>query len=104
MQTISDLWNGNLAPCAHCGSHDPEANRLLTLLERNRESLYKGLTQEQKDDFQKYIDCSEAYLLRMMELAFCAGFSLGSRLSAESGLFAQIPGRFAFTSSIWYNT
>jgi len=84
MQTISDLWSGNIAPCEHCGSHDSEANRLLDLIERNREALHKGLTQAQKETFQKYIDCSEEYLLRMMELAFCDGFCLGNRLATES--------------------
>ena len=24
MHTIKDLWNGNIAPCEHCGSHNPE--------------------------------------------------------------------------------
>lgn len=83
-QTITDLWNGNIAPCEHCGSHDTEANRLNALMERNREHLREGLTAAQKEIFQKYIDCSEDYLLRMLELAFCDGFCLGSRLVMES--------------------
>lgn len=83
-QTILDLWNGNIAPCEHCGSHDREANHLIGLMERNRENLLDGLTQAQKDVFQKYIDCSEEYLLRMLELAFCDGFCLGSRLTTEA--------------------
>lgn len=83
-QAIYDLWNGNIAPAEHCGSHDPEANRLTDLIERNREKLCVGLTAAQKEMFEKYIDCSEEYLLRMMELAFCDGFCLGSRLVTES--------------------
>lgn len=83
-QTISDLWSGNIAPCEHCGSHDSEANHLLCLMERNRDNLCAGLTAVQKETFQKFIDCSEEYTLRMMELAFCDGFSLGCRLTAES--------------------
>ena len=84
LQTISDLWNGNIAPCDSCGAHDPEANQLIRLMERNRETLRSGLTAAQTETFQKYIDCSEEYLLRMMELAFCDGFCLGSRLSVEA--------------------
>lgn len=83
-QTIYDLWNGNIAPAEHCGAHDPEANHLTDLIERNREKLCVGLTAAQKEVFEKYIDCSEEYLLRMMELAFCDGFCLGSRLVTES--------------------
>lgn len=83
MQTIMDLWNGNIAPCEHCGAHDEDANQLIGLMERNRERLCADLTEAQKETFQKYIDCSEEYLLRMLELAFCEGFSLGGKLIAE---------------------
>ena len=83
-QTIAELWNGNIAPCEHCGSHDPEANQLIGLIERNREAVYAGLTVVQREAFQKYIDCSEEYLLRMAELAFCDGFCLGAKLAKES--------------------
>ena len=84
MQTIIDLWNGEIAPCEYCGSHDPEANKLLSQMEQSRETLRTGLTEAQKERFQKYIDCSEDYLIRMMELAFCEGFSLACRLTVES--------------------
>jgi len=82
--TISDLWNGNIAPCEHCGSHDTKANHLISLIERNREDLFKSLTAAQAETFQKYIDCCEEYLLRMLELAFYEGFSLASKLTIES--------------------
>lgn len=82
--TISDLWNGNIAPCEHCGAHDADANRLVGSMEHSREALWEGLTAAQKELFQKYIDCSEDYLLRMLELAFCEGFSLGSKLITEA--------------------
>lgn len=83
MQTIIDLWNGNIAPCEHCGAHDSEANHLVSLMERNRETLREGLTASQIEMFQKYIDCSEEYLLRMLELAFCDGFCVGGKLVME---------------------
>jgi len=81
---ISDLWNGNIAPCEHCGSHDPAVKELVGLMERNRENLSRGLTAAQMETFQKYIDCSDEYLLCMLELAFSDGFSLGSRLAVEA--------------------
>lgn len=84
MQTIVDLWNGNIAPCEHCGSHDSEANRLIALMERNRATLCMGLTNAQTETLQKYIDCSEEYLFRMQELAFYEGFCLGSKLAVET--------------------
>lgn len=84
MQTISDLWNGNIAPVEHCGAHDTTANRLLSLMNRTGESLCKDLPDVQKAAFHKYADCAEDYMLRMMELAFFEGFSLASRLMTES--------------------
>ena len=83
-ETIINLWNGNIAPCEHCGAHDPAVNKLIGLMERNREKLCKGLTEAQMELYQKYIDCSEEYLLRMLELAFSDGFCLGSKLAMES--------------------
>ena len=80
-QVIKDLWNGNLAPVEHCGLHDPAVNNLIGLIERNRKILSGGLTEAQMEVFQKYLDCTEEYLLCMMELAFCDGFSLGSKLT-----------------------
>ena len=83
MYTILDLWNGKITPFEHCGTHDSEATHLLGLMERNREALREGLTASQMEIFQKYIDCSEDYLLRLLELAFCDGFCLGGKLVME---------------------
>lgn len=82
-KTLEDLWYGNIAPSEHFGSHDAEANHLITLAERNRERLCTGLTPEQAELLQKYIDSSDAYSLRMQLLAFCDGFSLAGKLMAE---------------------
>ena len=84
LETITDLWNGNIAPCEHCGVHDPEVKHLLGLRERTREALCGGLTAAQAEILQKYIDCTEEYIFRMMELAFCDGFCLGSKLATEA--------------------
>ena len=83
-QTIIDLWNGNLAPVEHCGARDPMVREQVSRIERHRETLGRGLTQAQAETFQKYMECSEAYLLRMLELAFRDGFCLGSRLGIET--------------------
>lgn len=82
-QTIAELWYGNIAPCEYCGAHDPEANQLTVLLDRHYDALREGMTAAQGETLQKYADCWEEYLLHMMELAFCDGFTLGSRLAAE---------------------
>ena len=81
-----ELWNGDIAPVEHCGEHDTQANYLNCLIERNQESLWAELTADQKQLFQKYIDYSEKYWLRMMELSFYDGFRIGGRLVMEIGL------------------
>lgn len=83
-RTIEDLWSGNLAPCEHCGTHDPEINALFVLLQRNKDALSKDLSVPQQEILSKYIDCWDEYLSLMSEHAFCEGFSLASRLLTES--------------------
>lgn len=84
MQTIIDLWYGNIAPCEHCGSHDSKLNKLIGQIERHREDLIKCIAPAEFDTFQKYIESSDAYWLRMLELTFSEGFCLGSKLAIES--------------------
>lgn len=83
-QTIISLWNGNLSPSEFCGKHDMEAEYLLQLRERNAHKLIAELTVEQHNTFQKFADCCDEYCMRMLELAFCEGFKLGTRLAVES--------------------
>lgn len=82
-KTLEDLWYGNIAPSEHFGSYDAEANHLITLAERNRERLCTGLTSEQAELLQKYVDSSDEYALRMQLLAFRDGFRLAGQLMAE---------------------
>ena len=84
MHTITDLWNGNIAPGEHCGAHDPQVNKLFGLMRRSGDALCDELTEAQKEIFEKYADCAEEYLFRMMELAFEEGYCLGSRLLIEA--------------------
>ena len=81
--TISDLWNGNIAPVEHCGSHDLKANMLIGMVEQQKEALIDSLTNTQLEIFRRFLNCSEDYLFRMQELAFCEGFTLGSKLAME---------------------
>ena len=83
-ETITDLWNGDIAPVEHCGVHDSKANHLMHLMAKNREALREELSETQKEKYQVFLDVSQDYLLRMMELSFCDGFCLGIRLAMES--------------------
>lgn len=83
-RTIEDLWNGNIAPCERCGAHDPEISDLLALMWRNKQKLNSTMSAQQQEDFEKYTDCSDEYVLRITEHAFCEGFCLACKLLTES--------------------
>lgn len=84
LDAIEALWNGELSFNEHCGAHDPEANRLVGLIGKSRDGLWEGLSEEQRDLFQTYIDQSEDYTGRMMGLAFRDGFAIGVQLLVDS--------------------
>lgn len=81
---ISELWNGRGALADNCGTQTTEMKQLINLLERNRESLFKNMTEQQKELFEKYIDCQEEYLFLLTESAFCRGFCYASKLWGEA--------------------
>ena len=84
MDTIEELWDGNLAPGEHCGVGDPEIENLNNLMEWNREQLVQVLGPQQKALLEKYTDCMDEFTLRMTACAFREGYCLGSRLMAEA--------------------
>lgn len=82
--TITDLWRGDLAPCDQCGAQNPQINRIHILLEQHQQSLCGTLTPEQRLLFERFVDCGQDYLIRLMEQAFCDGFSLSSGLLIDA--------------------
>ena len=82
--TITDLWYGNIIPFDKCGAHDSQTSQLAALMERNKEALRSTCTAQQQTLLEKYIACSDDYLLRMMEQAFFSGFSLSAKLLTEA--------------------
>lgn len=80
---ICELWKGNISPMEQCGAQDLKANQLSCMIDKSQESLWTELNAEQKELFQEYMECSEAYLLRMMELSFCDGFRIGGKLAMD---------------------
>ena len=84
MQTIIDLWNGDIAPVERCGAFDREANLLALKMEHLQTKVEAAMTVEEKEVFQLFVRQTDAYYLRLMALAFREGFSLGSSLTAEA--------------------
>lgn len=51
MNTLEDLYYGNLFPQEKCAKLDDEVKELLKLLNRNEEKLISTLSDEQKETF-----------------------------------------------------
>ncbi len=80
---IGNLLGGKLGSMHMAESEREELRHLESLLMRNAENLEKLLTDEGKIVFEKYRDCAEEYGLLCQEQAFCEGFCVGTRLTAE---------------------
>lgn len=52
MNTLEDLYYGNLFPQEKCAKLDDEVKELLKLLNRNEEKLTVTLTESQKETFE----------------------------------------------------
>ena len=82
--TISDLWNGNLAPSQHSRNHNPELQHLEQLLIRHRSELNATLPAPAQATLSCYYKCVTEYTALLTERAFCDGFSLGLKLLSEA--------------------
>lgn len=81
---ISELWNGKLAPVNDLGVSNPELKELVYLMNCHMEKLEKLSSEEAKEIFEKYNECVNDYNYEMREQAFCLGFSLGAKITAEA--------------------
>lgn len=80
MNTLEDLYYGNLFPQEKCARLDDEVKELLKLLNRNEEKLISTLSDEQKETFEKYKDCNREISEICEREIFLNGFRLGARI------------------------
>jgi len=84
MDILEDLYYGSLSPHEECVKLDDETKELLTLLNRNEEKLTATLSDEQKETFEKYKDCSREISEICERQSFIIGFKLGAKIIIES--------------------
>lgn len=58
MDTLEDSYYGNLFPHEKCAKLDDGMKELIGLLNRNEEKFTVTFSDEQKEIFEKYKDCS----------------------------------------------
>ena len=80
MDTLEDLYYGNLFSHKKCAKLDDEMKELLSLFNRNEEKLTIALSDEQKEIFEKYKEISEI----CERQSFITGFKLGAKIVIES--------------------
>lgn len=84
MNTLEDLYYGNLFPHEKVSKLDDETKELLTLLNRGEEKLTATLSNEQKETFEKYKDCNREISEICERQSFISGFKLGAKIVIES--------------------
>lgn len=57
MTTLEDLYYGNISPHERYTKRGSRADQLVKLICKNEESLTAGLTEQQKETFEKFKDC-----------------------------------------------
>lgn len=80
MDTLEDLYYGNLFPHEKCAKLDDEVKALLKLLNRNEEKLTATLSEDQKETFEKYKDCNREISEISERETILNGFRLGARI------------------------
>lgn len=80
MDTLEDLYYGNVFPHEKRAKLDDETKELLGLLNRNEEKLTETLSDEQKETFEKYKDCNREISEISERNAFLNGFRLGAKI------------------------
>ena len=84
MNTIEELYYGNITPSEREYRRGSEYAHILQLATRSEEKLIVTLTEAQKETFGKFKD-NTSELTSMTEVtAFTLGFKLGLRLTAEA--------------------
>lgn len=84
MNILEELYYGNVFPNEKCAKLDDETKELLSLQNRNEEKLMLTLTDEQKETFEKFKDCTREFHEISERQLFILGFKLGARIVFEA--------------------
>ena len=84
MNTIKDLWHGNIVPEDDIRNRSPEMKQLMEYMARHHKDLLESMTDEQKVIFEKFDDCWCEYASLTEEAVFEYAFKLGMRIAIET--------------------
>ena len=83
MRILEEFWYGNIVPTEYNTSSCTEYKKLQELICRNEEKLRATMTDQQKELFEKYTDCTREFQTITDCLIFQNGFKLGARIMLE---------------------
>lgn len=83
MTTVEDLYYGNIGPHERYIKRGTRVDKLVKLICKNEEGLNSGLTEKQKEIFNKFTDCQKELSDITTRQAFTDGFSLAVQIMVE---------------------
>ena len=81
---ISELWHGNLCPQTDSRNNSPEMKQLMEYMARHHDDLLKSMTDEQKENFEKFDDFGSEYMSLAEAAIFEYAFKLGMQIAIET--------------------
>ena len=83
MTALEDLWSGNIRPGERTIQRGSELDNLLKLLCQNEDVLMQGLSEKQKESFEKFKDCQTEITDCLETEAFISGFTIATKFMVE---------------------
>lgn len=91
MTMLEDLWYGNVRPTERSIVRGSKLDNLMNLLCQNEDDLILGLTEKQKESFDKFKECQSGITDYLETEAFTQGFTIAVKLMVEVMKTMEIP-------------
>ena len=91
MTILEDLWYGNVRPTERSIIRGGKLDNLMKLICKNEDDLIDGLTEKQKESFDKFKDCQSEITDYLETEAFTQGFTIAVKLMVEVMKTMEIP-------------
>ena len=91
MTILEDLWYGNVRPTERSIQRGGRLDNLMKLLCQNEDDIMSGLTEKQKESFDKFKDCQSEITDYLETEAFTSGFTIAVKLMVEVMKTMEIP-------------
>ena len=83
MTMLEDLYYGNISPHERYIKRGTRVDKLVKKKKKNEDELTAGLTEKQKETFEKFKDCQGELSCITEREAFSSGFILATRIMVE---------------------